>query len=171
MAHGPVETALRLHMTEAEGAALTKLLDGRSLYRAEPREVFIVDLITAQFDALVEKTPNQLEKHWPPFAVQVATKIVDDALTTGLAISVFDGVETTIRNSTDREEILDAMGSTESDILTFRNLNSSKPSLIGSVTLIYANGPEVISDCTDNDAMQSLLAAAEELGETLREQV
>ena len=93
----------------------------------------------------------------------IAVKIVDDALAAGYTISVYDGEAYPVKRSADADTILGAMASTEMDTLVFRKDGER----IGSVVLIYGNGHDLISDYTDNEAMEALLAPATELADEL----
>lgn len=90
---------------------------------------------------------------------KIATKLVDTILEAGHMISVIDGEEVVVRRSTDRAEILEAMASTDSDTLVIRD---SQRRRIGSVTLIWGNGCDLISDNTvdPKGEMEALLAPA-----------
>ena len=48
----------------------------------------------------------------------VATQLVDALLRRGLAVSVYDGEEETVTDSTDRAEILDALNTADSDTVS-----------------------------------------------------
>jgi hypothetical protein len=70
----------------------------------------------------------------------IINRLIDDILATGSAISVNDGEETVLKNSTDKAAILAAMFSTDEDYLI-----TSAPQ--GAwIRLIYGNGVDVISD-------------------------
>ena len=95
---------------------------------------------------------------------QIATKLVDHFLALGYRISVFDGEETTVSRSADREHILGSLASTDEDHLTLRHTDHGH---IGSVTLIWGNDTDLISDNTDVDWLNSALRPVEELAEHL----
>ena len=48
----------------------------------------------------------------------VATQLVDALLRRGLAVSVYDGEEETVTDSTDRDELLDALNTADSDTIS-----------------------------------------------------
>lgn len=48
----------------------------------------------------------------------VATQLIDALLRRGLAVSVFDGEEETVTDSTDRAELLDALNTADSDTVS-----------------------------------------------------
>lgn len=96
---------------------------------------------------------------------QILEKLVDDALFYGCTVSVYDGEEWPLRRSQDRAAILEATRSTESDVLAFHDADGVK---IGNVWLIYGNDYDLISDCSEGEALQALLDGAEALAESLQ---
>lgn len=99
-------------------------------------------------------TARCLDKYVPTSARRIAKGIVQAALDKGYAISVYDGEETTVKQSTDRKAVLDAMATTNDDRLTFW-LGDQR---IGTAWLIYENDEDVLSDWSDNEEMNALLA-------------
>jgi hypothetical protein len=99
-------------------------------------------------------TQNSLDKYAPDAARKIAKRLVQAALDAGYAINVYDGEETTVKQSRDKATILDAMATTEGDALTFW-LGDTR---IGTVWLIYCNDEDVISDWSSNETMDALLA-------------
>jgi hypothetical protein len=98
--------------------------------------------------------------HTTPGERGTATRLVRAALNAGLTVSVYDGEEWTVGNSRRERAILAALASTGEDTLRFRRNGEN----VGSVYLIWGNDPtgeELISDHTDNDAMQALYDAAQ----------
>ncbi|MGJ4945157.1 hypothetical protein ACQR1W_31670 [Bradyrhizobium sp. HKCCYLS1011] len=91
---------------------------------------------------------------------QIAEKVVDDALAAGYTIDVWDGEEFPLKKSSDREEILKAMFSTDED-----KLYLTKDGKRGWVLLIYGNGYHLISDYTMS--LESVLMGAELLSDQL----
>lgn len=88
---------------------------------------------------------------------RTARKLVQLALAQGWSISVSDGEETTVTRSTRELAILDAMCTTDEDILTLHLPISGKRA--GSFVLIYGNaedGSELIADHTDNENCERL---------------
>ena len=85
----------------------------------------------------------------------VARRLVRKALELGYAISVNDGGEWTVKKSTDRMTVLEALATTGGDTLVFRNAEGEK---LGAMVLLYQNGPgdELIADYSDNEAMNEL---------------
>lgn len=104
-------------------------------------------------------------KYAPPDEQAIATKLVDTILQAGHLISVIDGEVATVKLSTDRTEILDALCTTDHDVLVIRDAHHRR---VGSVTLIWGNGCGLISDNTvdPEGVMATLLAPAEALAET-----
>ena len=76
---------------------------------------------------------------------QIAAKLVEHALKTGHTVSVHDGEEWVLKRSKHADAILNAMFSTDQDLLAIRPADGSE--VFGRVTLIYGNtGYDVISD-------------------------
>ena len=93
----------------------------------------------------------------------IATKIVDDALARDYSVSVFDSEEWTVKKSRDRNEIIQALMTTDEDTLSFNKQGGER---IGWVYLVYGNtGWDVICDYIVNDDMEKLLTGAETLAE------
>jgi hypothetical protein len=86
---------------------------------------------------------------------RIARKIVKDALANGWTISVNDGEEWVVKRSTDSQTILNAMCSTDSDVLHLRDA-SGEP--FGSIWLVWGNDEDVISDHSDSEAMADFMA-------------
>lgn len=77
---------------------------------------------------------------------RICRAIVDKALSEGLTVSVNDGEEWTVRKSSDRDQIIDALMSTDADILSIRHA-TAVPAGMGRIWLVYGNeGHEVIND-------------------------
>jgi hypothetical protein len=83
-----------------------------------------------------------------------AGRIIDRALAKGYKISVNDGEEWTVKQSTKRREIMDALQSTDSDTLMIRAADGAK---IGTIFLVWGNSPdEIVCDCSDNPEIDAL---------------
>lgn len=94
----------------------------------------------------------------------IAERIITDALAAGYTISVDDSEEVVLVKSSDPEEILKAMFTTDNDALTFHK----KGERTKWVHLVYGNdGHDVISDCTIS--AEELLAGAEKLADDIAE--
>ena len=94
---------------------------------------------------------------------RIAERLVDDALTRGLTVSVWDGGTWAMGSTHDRSAILGAMFSTSEDTLVFRRDGKS----VGKVWLMYGNGRDVLSDWTDSGDVNDLIAGALALADTL----
>ena len=96
---------------------------------------------------------------------QIARKVIDDALAAGYTIDVFDGEEFPLKNSTDAEQILAAMFSTDDDRL-FLNRGGKT----AWVWFIYGNsGWDVISDY--NVSLEEVLKGAMKLADELEDKL
>ena len=99
---------------------------------------------------------------------EISAMIVDNALERGYDISVFDGDQFEIHESSNKDRILGAMFSTGTDNLLFY-MNGK---LHGSVTLIYGNdGTDVISDHTENATIENILTPAMEFAARMEEEI
>lgn len=85
---------------------------------------------------------------------RLAEALVDSALAKGYAVSVFDGMETTLRRSSDRAAILEAMASTDADTLRFHD---AAKGYLGWVRLIWGNGRDLFADWTDLPLVNELV--------------
>jgi hypothetical protein len=90
---------------------------------------------------------------------RIALRLVEAALNDGFRISVNDGEETVVSDSEDKQTIMEAMFSTDEDILHIHN----KGSRVGWIQFIYGNsGWDVISDYSDNDKTRELVELAQD---------
>lgn len=83
-----------------------------------------------------------------------ARKVIRAALAAGYSVSVYDGEEWALKRATTFNEINKAIASTDCDVLRFCNAAGEA---VGSVTLIWGNEDDVISDWSDNAAMEALI--------------
>jgi hypothetical protein len=93
----------------------------------------------------------------------IARRLVATCLEAGYVISVFDGEEFAIKKSDNKSEIHKAMFSTDCDVLHIWSAIQpldSKRKRIGTITLIYGNLEDVISDYSDNDIIDGLVKKA-----------
>lgn len=89
----------------------------------------------------------------------IAAQLVTLALNSGYNVSVFDGEEWALKRSQHLPTILQALASTDSDTLVFRNpavehLAANGVNVgerVGSVTLIWGNDLDLISDYAAKD--------------------
>jgi hypothetical protein len=86
---------------------------------------------------------NDLNKYQNEDAVKAATRLIDGVLASGYSVNVFDSEEWTLKGSTDREEILNALGTTSDDRIEVMNADGER---IGMFWLIYENGSDALSD-------------------------
>jgi hypothetical protein len=93
-------------------------------------------------------TKNGLDGLHNRIEAVIATAIVEAALAKGWAITVNDGEEDAFKRGTHRQQVLDAMSSTDDDRLTFFDMGNGG-ARVGSVWLIYGNDQDVVSDWTD----------------------
>lgn len=90
----------------------------------------------------------------------IARELIRILLGCGYLVSVYDGEETTVRDSTDYNKVLEAMGSTDSDLVRFRSADNADR---GSFLLIWGNGVDVISDSSVNEATDRVLSGVEDM--------
>ena len=93
---------------------------------------------------------------------QIAECLVRDALALGYRVTVNDGGETTLRDSSHLTAVGAALATTAWDWLSFRDTAGT---VVGCVHLIWGNGAAVISDHTANDALDAILAGANALAD------
>lgn len=87
----------------------------------------------------------------------VARRLIRQALLRGWKVSVHDGEEWTVKQSTDRMTILAALCTTDNDTLKFRDAAGV---CVGNIWLVWGNDPagqELCADYTDNEAIESLV--------------
>lgn len=83
----------------------------------------------------------------------IAIALVEAMLERGWKVSMFDGEEWVIINSTVKEDILMAMFTTDSDLL---QMTSSTGFKAGWFDLTYGSGYDVISDYSDNELCRQI---------------
>lgn len=84
-----------------------------------------------------------------------ARQLVAQLLALG-TVSVQDGEEWTVTNSTDRDAILDALCTTDMDRVLLREPSGKR---VGSFLLVWGNAPdgsELIADHSDNDVCNAI---------------
>lgn len=80
--------------------------------------------------------------------------LVSEALRRGYKVSVHDGEVWAVNRSTNRDDIIHAMGETDSDMVRLRDTAGN---VVGSFTLVYGNDPgETVSDYTDNAECEAI---------------
>lgn len=77
-----------------------------------------------------------------PVEARIVEALVDSALGADCSISVNDGGSFVLAGSRDAQAILRCLGTTDGDVLVLRRAGKR----IGSVTLIYGNGADVVAD-------------------------
>lgn len=97
---------------------------------------------------------------------RIAWAVVDSALAADCSVSVWEGGDWALRSSRDLAAIVAALGSTDSDVLHLRRCGKR----VGTITLIYGNGVDLISDCSWTPEVEyegSLVEAIVESAETV----
>lgn len=88
----------------------------------------------------------------------VVRAVVRQALKTGHTVSLFDGEEWTVKQSSSEKEIMAEVMATDEETLKFRKDGE----VIGSVFFVYGNSAgEVIADCTACPEVAAILIPAE----------
>lgn len=88
---------------------------------------------------------------------RIVDQLLRHAFSLGYLVSVNDGEEWVLKRSTDHNEIIAALASTDSDMLAFRDPSLGAPDLVGLVWLIWGNDEDLISDHTDNEKTNHLV--------------
>lgn len=97
---------------------------------------------------------------------RIAKRVIKDCLAADYAISVYDGEAVCLEQSTDKDAIFKAMGSTDEDWLRVHKRGHQEA--LGWVRFIYGNdGWDVVNDYTTNleAVMEGANALAEEMSE------
>lgn len=95
---------------------------------------------------------------------RIAKSAIAELLSAGYTLGVYDGEETTIKQSTDKQAVLDALQTTDDDYLLVYKAGESKR--CGWVRFVYGNdGWDVISDYTVN--LEDALTETNKLADTL----
>jgi hypothetical protein len=103
----------------------------------------------------------------------ICLRLVRDALKAGYVVSVNDGGDDVLVNSSSFQAIVAAMFSTDEDVLTFRDprvvVDVARKLIqrVGFVHLVYGNDCDVISDGSTGAKMDNLLAGANEVADRL----
>ena len=98
----------------------------------------------------------------------VVRAIVKSAIEQGYTVSLSDGQEWTVKRSTSLTEVMQAIMTTESDSLRFRN---DAQEVVGGVFLVYGNSAsEVMADWSDNEITKAIVAKAVAKQDSLAEQ-
>lgn len=97
--------------------------------------------------------------------IDITRALIAAFLSAGYVLGVNDGENTVLRNSTDAEEIIEAMQSTDHDLLLVSEVThqgggqSYRP--MGWVMLIWGNGHDLISE--HNDCFTDLIAPVQDM--------
>jgi hypothetical protein len=83
-----------------------------------------------------------------PVEVAIASRLIDAILAEGYRVSVWEGEDHAIENSTDKAAIMAALASTCMDWI---NVHDEKGHRVGAILLVYGNGEDLISDHIDNE--------------------
>lgn len=104
------------------------------------------------------KYPDHMDRN----EAKVIDCLIRDALALGCAVSVFDGEEWSIKNSTDYPAITAQIAAT--DITTVRVTKKIDPAQpqVATFMFVHGNAPsEVLADMTDTPFARSLIIGAE----------
>ena len=97
-------------------------------------------------------------EHMTPTEFGIVFGIVRRAISKGYTVSVNDDAagqgEWTVKRSRDPAEIIEALASTGGDLLKIRDTSGKS---LGVISLVYGNGGDVVSDCTDARAILELM--------------
>lgn len=80
---------------------------------------------------------------------RIVNQLLSHAFSLGYVVSVNDGEDWVVKTSNHRELIINALASTDCDMLAFRE-GPDSTKVIGKVWLIWGNDEDLISDNTDN---------------------
>jgi hypothetical protein len=83
----------------------------------------------------------------------IARRLVKRAIALGYTVSVNDGEAFTVIRSRNESDIVDALETTDSDMLVFRWPDGTR---VGWVYLVWGNAEDIISDCSDNADSEAL---------------
>ena len=84
----------------------------------------------------------------------IVESIVREALTSGYAVSVYDGEELTVDQARDWDDIVGALATTDEDVLRFHDEHEHH---VGDIALIWGNGNDLVSDYSDTPEMARLV--------------
>ncbi len=104
-----------------------------------------------------------------PHEKQIVSLLVKGFLAAGCKLGVNDGEVTTVRLSTNEEEIFDALATTDEDLLLVWLPDSTSKNEYDWIRLIYGNGWDVISDNTLALSEHPVVLEAEALANKLCE--
>ena len=102
-------------------------------------------------------TETSFSKYLKPSEQQTAARVVDDLLAAGYSLGVFDGEEITVKRSTDRQAILEAMGTTEEDYIKVYPMEPRRTAAIGWVRFVWGN-EDWVAICDHTTNLEAVLA-------------
>lgn len=94
--------------------------------------------------------------YMPLIERSIVDKVLNRALAKNYVVSVYDGEDWPVKQSTNLDEIRKEIAATDMTILKFRTAKNGTEA--GRILLVHGNHEDVISDCTDNEAMLELTA-------------
>jgi hypothetical protein len=100
---------------------------------------------------------------------RIVRRVIKDSLAAGFLLSVHDGEDFAIRNSTDAAAVFNALRSTDEDHLhIIRTNDRGLPETLGTVFFVYGNdGHDVI--CDYDMSVANIIRGATELAVSLAE--
>lgn len=108
---------------------------------------------------ITEQALSAMHPEMDPIEKEIVLTILEGAMHLGYSVTVCDGAENVLENSTSKKEIFAAMFSTGTDSLFF-DQNGEQ---VGWIFLVYGNRECIVSDYADNGAMSGLLKNADAL--------
>lgn len=84
---------------------------------------------------------------------RIINGILNRALAAGYEISVNDGEETTVSHSTNLDQIVPEIGTTDQTFLRFY----TDSQFLGAIWLVHGNDEDVVTDYHDNPQMEQLI--------------
>lgn len=104
-----------------------------------------------------------------PVERAIIGRLLDDTLSAGFVLSVYDGEEYAVKVSSNLDAIKFAVGATGETTLILRDPrlldDLGNPVRIGFIWLVHGNGHDVISDYSDRVDVQRLVDRAVAVGE------
>lgn len=89
--------------------------------------------------------------------IKIAKQLVKAALDSGYLVSVWEGEDYAIVHSDNLQDIMNALGSTDEDVLMFSRNDKTK---VGWVLLVWGNDEDVISDSSVDPETERLCDVA-----------
>lgn len=95
---------------------------------------------------------------------KIAAYTIALALKRGFLVSIEDEEDVAVHPTTDRQELLSAMGQTD---LSWVVLWSAAGERLGSIVFVHGNGVDVIGDYTDREEVETIAVPAMHFAEAL----